>query len=44
MMVMNGGREWSMVEYQRLFGAAGLRATNVTPTKTRMVILEAVAA
>jgi hypothetical protein len=44
MMVMNGGRERSLEEYQRLFEAAGLRATNVTQTKTPMVILEAVAA
>jgi hypothetical protein len=45
MMVMSyGGRERSLVEYRRLFEAAGLRATNVIPTKTPMVILEAVAA
>src|SRR5215831_2167261 len=43
MMVMSSGRERSVVEYQRLFEAAGLRATNVIPTKTPMTILEVVA-
>jgi hypothetical protein len=43
MMVMSSGRERSLVEYKRLFEAAGLRATNVIPTKTPMTILEAVA-
>jgi hypothetical protein len=43
MMVMSSGRERSLVEYQRLFEAAGLRGTNAIPTKTPMVILEAVA-
>ena len=43
MMVMSSGRERSLAEYQRLFESAGLRATNVIPTKTPMTILEAVA-
>lgn len=43
MMVMCSGRERSLVEYQRLFETARLRATNVIPTKTPMTILEAVA-
>jgi len=43
MMVMSSGRERSPVEYKGLFEAAGLRATNVIPTKTPMTILEAVA-
>lgn len=43
MMVMCSGRERSLAEYQQLFEAAGLRATNVIPTKTPMTILEAVA-
>jgi hypothetical protein len=43
MMVMSSGRERSLVEYKRMFEAAGLRATNVIPTKTPMTILEAVA-
>jgi len=43
MMVMSSGRERNLVEYKRLFEAAGLRATNVIPTKTPMTILEAVA-
>ena len=43
MMVMCSGRERSLVEYQQLFEAAGLRATSVIPTKTPMTILEAVA-
>lgn len=42
MMVMSSGRERTLVEYQRLFETAGLRATNVIPTKTPMTILEAV--
>ena len=43
MMVMSPGRERSLVEYKRLFEAAGLHATNVIPTKAPMTILEAVA-
>lgn len=43
MMVLSSGRERSLVEYQRLFEAAGLRVKNVIPTKTPMTILEAVA-
>jgi len=42
-MVMSPGRERSLVEYKRLFEAAGLHATNVIPTKAPMTILEAVA-
>ena len=44
MMVMSAGRERSLVEFQRLFEAAGLAATKVTRTRTPMVILEAAAA
>ena len=44
MMVMSAGRERSLVEFQRLFEAAGLAATKVTRTTTPMVILEAAAA
>ena len=44
MMVMSAGRERSLVEFQRLFEAAGLAATKVTRTTTPMAILEAVAA
>ena len=44
MMVMSSGRERSLVEFQRLFEAAGLAATKVTRTTTPMVILEAAAA
>jgi hypothetical protein len=47
MMVMSSGRERSVAEYRRLFEAAGLRATNVTPIKTptaALVALEAEAA
>jgi hypothetical protein len=43
MMVVFSARERSAVEYQRLFEAAGLRGTKIIPTKTPMVILEAVA-
>jgi hypothetical protein len=44
MMVMSSGRERSLVEFQRLFEAAGLAATKTTRTSTPMVILEASAA
>ena len=44
MMVMSSGRERSLVEFQRLFEAAGLAATKVTKTTTPMAILEATAA
>ena len=44
MMVMSSGRERSLVEYQRLFEAAGLAATTITRTTTPMVILEAAVA
>jgi hypothetical protein len=44
MMVMSSGRERSLVEFQRLFEAAGLAAAKVTTTNTPMVILEAGAA
>ena len=44
MMVMSSGGERSLVEFQRLFEAAGLAAAKVTTTNTPMVILEAGAA
>jgi len=44
MMVMSSGRERSLVEFQRLFEAAGLAAAKVTTTNTPMAILEAGAA
>ena len=44
MMVMCSGRERGLVEFQRLFEAAGLAAPKVTKTNTPMVILEAGAA
>jgi hypothetical protein len=44
MMVLSSGRERSLVEFQRLFEAAGLAAAKVTTTNTPMVILEAGAA
>jgi hypothetical protein len=44
MMVISSGRERSLVEFQRLFEAAGLGAAKVTTTNTPMVILEAGAA
>jgi O-methyltransferase/methyltransferase family protein len=44
MMVLASGRERSLVEFQRLFKAAGLAAAKVTTTNTPMVILEAGAA
>ena len=44
MMVLSSGRERSLMEFQRLFEAAGLAATKVTRTTTPMAILEAAAA
>ncbi len=41
MLVLPGGRERSEQEYAALFGAAGLELTAVTPTGTRMSVLEA---
>jgi hypothetical protein len=41
MLVMPGGRERSEQEYAALFAAAGLRATRVIDTGSRMSILEA---
>jgi hypothetical protein len=44
MMVLSSGRERSLMEFQRLFEAAGLAATKVTRTTAPMAILEAAAA
>jgi hypothetical protein len=44
MLVMGGGRERSQTEYRELFESAGLRISSVIPTKSPMVIFEAVAA
>ena len=44
MMVLSSGRERSLVEFQRLFEAAGLAGAKVTRTATPMAILEAAAA
>jgi hypothetical protein len=40
MMVMNGGRERTAIEYERLFMAAGLRLTRIIPTQTTIHIVE----
>jgi hypothetical protein len=43
MMVMLPGRERTVEEFAALFAAAGLRLANVVPTKSPVVLLEAVA-
>lgn len=40
MMVMNGGRERTAAEFERLFMAAGLRLTRIIPTGTTTRIVE----
>ena len=40
MMVMNGGRERTAAEYDRLFTAAGLRLTRIIPTPAGASIIE----
>jgi O-methyltransferase/methyltransferase family protein len=40
MLVMNGGRERTKAEFQRLFAAAGLRMTRVIPTLSPLSIVE----
>ena len=42
MLVMNGGRERTELEYQTLFDAAGLRMTRIIPTMSPLCVLEAV--
>lgn len=41
MLVMNGGRERTAAEFERLFTAAGLRLTRVIHTRTSTCIVEA---
>lgn len=41
MLVMNGGRERTELEYQTLFDAAGLRMTRTIPTMSPLCLLEA---
>ena len=41
MLVMNGGRERTQTEFQRLFAAAGLRMTRVVPTLSPLSVVEA---
>ena len=40
MLVMNGGRERTAAEFERLFIAAGLRLTQIIPTETTTRIVE----
>jgi SAM-dependent methyltransferase len=40
MMVMNGGRERTAAEYERLFTAAGLRLTRIIPLRAEARIIE----
>jgi hypothetical protein len=42
MLVMNGGRERTAVEFCQLFDAAGLRMTRIIPTLSPLSVLEAV--
>ncbi len=42
MLVMNGGRQRTEVEYRLLYAAAGLRLTRVIPTSTDFSIIEGV--
>lgn len=44
MMVLNGGRERTAAEYERLFAAAGLRVGRIIPTQATTRIIEGVAA
>ena len=41
MIILTGGRERTIDEYGDLFAAAGFRLTRATPTKSRLVIMEA---
>lgn len=43
MMTLNGGRERTAAEYERLFTAAGLRLNRIIPTQVTTRILEGVA-
>jgi O-methyltransferase domain/Dimerisation domain len=43
MMVVLGGKERSLAEYQALFNAAGFRFTTIVPTSTPFMLIEAVA-
>jgi hypothetical protein len=40
MLVMNGGRERTRAEFQKLFDAAGLRMTRVIPTLSPLSVVE----
>ena len=42
MLVMNGGRERTELEYRMLFDAAGLKMTRIIPTMSPLFVLEAV--
>jgi hypothetical protein len=41
MMVMTGGHERTVTEYEALFQAAGFALTRVTPTDSIMSVIEA---
>lgn len=41
MLVMNGGRERTELEYRMLFDAAGLKMTRIIPTMSPLCVLEA---
>lgn len=43
MMVVLGGKERSLEEFQALLDAAGFQFTRVTPTSTPFVLIEAAA-
>jgi len=44
MLIMPGGKERTVVEYERLFAAAGLRLDRIVPTDSDISVIEAVAA
>jgi hypothetical protein len=44
MLVLLGGRERTVAQFDALLGAAGLRRTALTPTRSPLAIIEAVAA
>ncbi len=41
MLVMTGGRERTEEEYRALLGHAGLKLTNIIPTRSEMSVIEA---
>ncbi|MDE3230205.1 MAG: methyltransferase, partial [Chloroflexota bacterium] len=44
MLVINGGRERTAEEYERLFTSAGLRLSRIIPTAASSRVIEGIAA